>query len=49
LIVASFALSGIEMTEENELMAGRMTSGELTLELVLSALSQHHGVPFRNE
>lgn len=42
-VVASFALSGIELTEANEELAGRMLSGELSYDQVLLLIREKYG------
>jgi hypothetical protein len=41
-VVASFALSGIDVTEENEVIAGRMLSGEVTFEQIVAELKEKY-------
>lgn len=42
--VVSFALSGIEVTEENEEIAGRMLSGEIASEQAIEIIRKQQGV-----
>jgi hypothetical protein len=44
-IKASYALEGIELTDENAALAGRMIAGEITLAEAMAELNKTHGQP----
>lgn len=42
-VKASFAIEGIELTDDNAMNAGRMICGDITYEQLLSELNIKHG------
>lgn len=46
-VKASFAIEGMALTEDNEVIAGRMIAGEITLQEALTEIRRQHGVQLR--
>ena len=44
-IAASFAIEGMQMSEDNEIVAGRMIAGEITLAEAIKIIRENAGVP----
>lgn len=44
-IAASFAIEGMVMTEENEVVAGKMIAGEISLPEAVKLIRANAGVP----
>jgi hypothetical protein len=43
-VEASFALEGIDATDDDRVIAGRMIAGELTLDTAITEIRRQHGV-----
>ncbi len=44
-IAASFAIEGMQMTEDNEIVAGKMIAGEIGLAEAIQIIRTNAGVP----
>lgn len=44
-IAASFAIEGMEMSEDNEIVAGKMIAGEISLAEAIKIIRKNAGVP----